>query len=35
LDFLYKFLDSKEDFSEEIIKKVHNLVLKNIDDENA
>jgi len=35
LDFLYKFLDSKEDLSEDVIKKVHNLVLKNIDDENA
>ena len=35
LDFLYKFLDSKENLSEDIIKKVHNLVLKNIDDENA
>lgn len=35
LDFLYKFLGSKEDLSEDIIKKVHNLVLKNIDDENA
>jgi len=32
---LYDFIKSDKDLDEEIIKKVHNLVLRNIDDENA
>jgi len=35
LNFLYDFIKLDENLNEEIIKKVHNLVLRNIDDENA
>ena len=35
LNFLYSFLNSNGEITEDLIKKVHLLILKNIDDENA
>ena len=35
LNFLYEFIELDKDLDEDTIKKVHNLVLRNIDDENA
>ncbi|MEA3304963.1 MAG: Fic family protein [Patescibacteria group bacterium] len=32
---LYQFVDNKQDISEQLISDIHNLVLRNIDDENA